>query len=191
MRSYLGKWNLRPNCHKQPTSLSKRRQLPKPHCCLATKPWPTLLVTPWTVAYQASLFVKISRQKYWSGLPFPSQGIFSTQGLNLHWQADALLWSPQSNNFLLCFCVFSVNLPSPASIGWASPTTFRLTLPDLNWCMLKGGFPCGSAGVQRISGKFPCATVWSSNKMKPGFLRLTNGWIWADTIPWVVPEMWF
>ena len=34
-----------------------------------------LLVTPWTVAYQAlSLSV--------SGLPFPSQGIFPTQGLN-------------------------------------------------------------------------------------------------------------
>ena len=79
--------------------------------------------------------------------------------------------------FLLCFCVFSVKLPSPASVGWVSPTTFRLTLPDLNWCMLRGGFPCGSAGAQRISRKFPCATVYSSNKMKPGFLRLTNGWI--------------
>ena len=37
-----------------------------------------------------------SRQEYWSGLPFPSQGIFLTQGFNsfllllLHWQADSL-----------------------------------------------------------------------------------------------------
>ena len=32
----------------------------------------------------------LSRQEYWSGLPFPFQGIFPTQGWNLHllhWQA--------------------------------------------------------------------------------------------------------
>jgi len=28
--------------------------------------------TPWTVAYQAPLSVGFSRQRYWSGLPFPS-----------------------------------------------------------------------------------------------------------------------
>ena len=30
------------------------------------------LVTPWTVAYQASLSMGFSRQEYWSGFPFPS-----------------------------------------------------------------------------------------------------------------------
>ena len=30
------------------------------------------LATPWTVACQASLSMGFSRQKYWSGLPFPS-----------------------------------------------------------------------------------------------------------------------
>ena len=30
--------------------------------------------TPWTVAHQAPLSVEFSRQEYWSGLPFPSQG---------------------------------------------------------------------------------------------------------------------
>ena len=33
------------------------------------------------------------RQEYWSGLPFPLQGIFPTQGSNLHlllWQADSV-----------------------------------------------------------------------------------------------------
>jgi len=30
-----------------------------------------LCVTPWAVAYQASLTVGFSRQDYWSGLPFP------------------------------------------------------------------------------------------------------------------------
>ena len=48
-----------------------------------------LLVTPWTVAYQAPPSMRFSRQEYWSGLPFPLQGIFPTQGSNpglLHWR---------------------------------------------------------------------------------------------------------
>ena len=36
-----------------------------------------------TVARQAPLSMGISRQEYWSGMPFPSPGIFLTQGLNL------------------------------------------------------------------------------------------------------------
>ena len=31
-----------------------------------------LFETPWTVAYQAPLSMRFSRQGYWSGLPFPS-----------------------------------------------------------------------------------------------------------------------
>ena len=38
--------------------------------------------TSWTVAHQAPLPMEFCRQKYWSGLPFPTQGIFPTQGLN-------------------------------------------------------------------------------------------------------------
>ena len=41
-----------------------------------------LFGTPWTVAPQASLSMGLFRQEYWSGLPFPLQGIFSAQGLN-------------------------------------------------------------------------------------------------------------
>ena len=41
-----------------------------------------LFATPWTVACQAPLSVGFSRQEYWSGLPFPSPGIFLTQGSN-------------------------------------------------------------------------------------------------------------
>ena len=49
--------------------------------------------SPWTVACQAPLSMGFSRQEYWSGLPFPFQGIFLNQGSNphlLHWQADSL-----------------------------------------------------------------------------------------------------
>ena len=35
------------------------------------------LVTPWTVAYQAPLFMGFSGQEYWSGLSCPSPGDIS------------------------------------------------------------------------------------------------------------------
>ena len=52
-----------------------------------------LFRTAWTGAHQALLSMEFSRQEYWSGLPFPLQGMFPTQGWNLHllhWQADSL-----------------------------------------------------------------------------------------------------
>ena len=36
----------------------------------------------WTVAYQAPLSMRFSRQEYWSGLPFPSPGYHPNLGLN-------------------------------------------------------------------------------------------------------------
>ena len=39
---------------------------------------------PRTIALQTPLFMGFSRQEYWSGLPYPSQGTFLTQGSNLH-----------------------------------------------------------------------------------------------------------
>ena len=41
-----------------------------------------LFATPWTVAYQVPPSMGVSRQEYWSGLPFLLQEIFPTQGLN-------------------------------------------------------------------------------------------------------------
>ena len=35
-----------------------------------------LFATPWTVTHQAPLSMGFPRQEYWSGLPFPSPGIF-------------------------------------------------------------------------------------------------------------------
>ena len=50
-----------------------------------------LFATPWTVAYQAPPSTGFSRQGYWSGLPFPSPGVFPTQGSN-----PGLLYSRQT-----------------------------------------------------------------------------------------------
>ena len=41
-----------------------------------------LFVTPWTVAHQAPLSMRFSRQEYWSGLPFPSPGDLPNPGIN-------------------------------------------------------------------------------------------------------------
>ena len=39
------------------------------------------LVTPWTVASEVPLSMGFSRQKYWSGLPFPSPGNLLDPGI--------------------------------------------------------------------------------------------------------------
>ena len=47
---------------------------------LVAKSCPTL-VTPWTAARQAPLFIGFPRQESWSGLPFPSPGDLPNPGI--------------------------------------------------------------------------------------------------------------
>jgi len=52
-----------------------------------------LFATPWTVAPQAPPYMGLSRQEYWSGLPFPSLGDIPDPGIEPSspaLQADAL-----------------------------------------------------------------------------------------------------
>ena len=52
-----------------------------------------LFATSWTVAYQAPLSMKFSRQEYWSGLPFPFPGNLRGSGIeprSPELQADSL-----------------------------------------------------------------------------------------------------
>ena len=61
-----------------------------------------LLVTPWTVAHQASLSMGSSRQEHWSGLPCPLPDIFRTQVSNPSlpaFQADSLQSEPAGKPF--------------------------------------------------------------------------------------------
>ena len=56
-----------------------------------------LFVTSWTVAYQAPLSMGVSRQEYWSGLPFPSPGDLPDPGIEPGFptlEADALTSEP-------------------------------------------------------------------------------------------------
>ena len=56
-----------------------------------------LLVTPWTIAYQARPSMGFSRQECWSGLPFPSPGDLPDPGIEPRspaLQADTLPSEP-------------------------------------------------------------------------------------------------
>ena len=56
-----------------------------------------LFATPWTAAHQAPLSIGLSRQEYWSGLPFPSPGDLPNPGIESGspaLQADALSSKP-------------------------------------------------------------------------------------------------
>ena len=62
---------------------------------LLSRVW--LFATPWTVAYQALPSMGFSRQKYWSGLPFPFPGDLPNPGIEPRssaLQADALPSEP-------------------------------------------------------------------------------------------------
>ena len=76
-----------------------------------------LFATLWTVAYQASPSMGFSRQKYWSGLPFPSPGDLPDPGIEPMCpalQADYLPLSHLKISYnarnhtqnVLCLCTF-------------------------------------------------------------------------------------
>ena len=58
-----------------------------------------LLATPWTVAYQAPLSMELSRQEYWSGLPFPfpfiEPGVLIIAKQANRWVITCLVVSPR------------------------------------------------------------------------------------------------
>ena len=61
-------------------------------------------VTPWTVAHRAPLSMAFPRQEYWSGLPFPTPGIFPTQG----WNPCLLLGTWETCVYVcVCVCVYT------------------------------------------------------------------------------------
>ena len=78
---------------------------------VCTQPHPTLcdsMVVPWTTALQAPLFLGLSWQEYWSGLPFLPPGNLLDLGIELsllqllHWQVDCLPLSYLGSTFSHC-----------------------------------------------------------------------------------------
>ena len=69
-----------------------QRKVPAVGIGLVAKSCPTL-ATPWTIACHDPLTMGLSRQEYWSGLPFPSPGDLPDPGIkpgSLALQADSL-----------------------------------------------------------------------------------------------------
>ena len=67
-------------------------------CCFSSV---QIFATPWTVARQAPLSMRFSRQEYWSGLSHPPPGDLSNPGIEpmslvclLHWQVGSLPLAP-------------------------------------------------------------------------------------------------
>ena len=118
-----------------------------------------LCVTPWGIAHQAPLSMGFSRQKYWSGLPIPSQGIFPTQGLNLCllclllWQAGSLPLAPPGKPSV----IFNTQskLQYPQNISDYVPFIFCLNslLPSSGiWLLMHAiGFLSPSGGGGKLS----------------------------------------
>ena len=116
-----------------------------------------LLVTLWTVAFQASLSIGFSRQEHWSGLSCPPPGIFPTQGSNpsllrlLHWQVGSTTWEIVSWRYTC--------LHSSAIWGWP------VTLPVLGFCCifsLRRNISVQSLGSEFISS-FSVCRAWTLN----------------------------
>ena len=73
--------------------------------------------TPWTVAHQAPLCMRFSRQEYWSGLPFPSPGDLPDSGSepgSPTLQADSfqLSYIREAHKTIETFIIFSCFKPS-------------------------------------------------------------------------------
>ena len=71
-------------------------------------------MTPWTIACQAPLSMGFSRQKYWSGLPFPPPEDLPNPGIEPRspaLQADSLVSEPPGKPVSTVMDVYSGNEP--------------------------------------------------------------------------------
>ena len=122
------------SCHEVCTAVLETFIEREAHRFLPAVPKPTvkslscvwLFVTPWTVAHQAPLSMELSREEYWSRLPFPSPGDLPDPRIK-PWsptlQADHHLSHQEYQSALKtkcfsCFlCSSLVGEPSP-ELGW-------------------------------------------------------------------------
>ena len=86
---------------QSPTRLSDRSDLIyrdyRKSCCYVSHSIISDSVNPWTVAHQVPLSMGVSRQEYWSRLPFPSPGDLPDPGIKPRFpalQADSLPFEP-------------------------------------------------------------------------------------------------
>ena len=103
-------------------------------------PWPAFL------AHLAPLSMGFPRQEYWNRLPFPSSGVFLTQGSNsslLPWHADSLPLSHQGSPVMIYYFPFIQSylrwsLPSCLPLNFSSVPQLCLTLCNPMDCSTPG-----------------------------------------------------
>ena len=83
-------------------------------CCFSHLVTSYSLVTPWTVAHQASLSMGFSRQEYWSGLPFPAFHIVNKAVVDVFLELSCFFDDPTDVGNLIsgssAFSKFSLNI---------------------------------------------------------------------------------
>ena len=147
-------------------------------------------------ACQAPLPMEVFMQKHWSGFPFPTPGIFSTQGLNpsllylLHWQMDSLpprqLEALQLSNFqkipslLKLSNIMSVKwqhrvgtwfsfpyLSAPRRISSNSLTEAEASVSETEESASNDGMMRRASSVN--SSRFLAGLKWSKGRRKSGY----------------------
>ena len=94
-----------------------------------------LLATPWTVAFQAPLSMRFSRQEYWSGLPCPPPGDLPGPGIeSVFLTSPALAAAAKSLQSCLTLCDPIDGSPP------GSPVPGILQSRILEWVAI--AFPC-------------------------------------------------
>ena len=85
-------------CFKEQMSGWPSRGFKTPCYCVLSHLVVSESATLWTVAFQAPLSMRFSRQEYWSGLPFPSSGDLPNPGIE---PASSMSPALQADSFLL------------------------------------------------------------------------------------------
>ena len=95
-----------------------------------------LFVTPWTVAHQAPLSMEFSRQEYWSGLQFPTQGDLPDPGIkptslaSLHWFSSVQFSRSVVSDYLRPHGLQHARPPCPSP----TPGVYSNSRPSNRWC---------------------------------------------------------
>ena len=129
-----------------------------------------LSVTPWTVACQAPLSVRFSRQEDWSGLPFPFPGDLPNPGL----KPASFMFPALVGEFITAE---SPGKPSEAVGGCpalhTAPSSQRTALPSSAWCAgPRVGWLCAEPGhMPPARGVSPNEEVRGGREQAPGHMR--------------------
>ena len=98
-----------------------------------------LSVTPWTVAQQAPLSMGLSRQEYWSGLPFPPAGNLPNPGIKPAFISHALArgFFTSEPPYLCCIPSLSRVFATPWTVAHEAPlSTGILQARILKWAAM-------------------------------------------------------